>query len=162
MDFLLIAIGILLIITGFIGCIAPTLPGPPLNYIALLLLHFFTSASFSTQYLVILGIIVLVIVAMDYILPIIGAKAFGVSKHGMWGSFIGMFIGIIFFPPFGLILGVILGAVIGELAAGKEKSDALKAGFATFALTIFMLIIKLALAGYLSYVFVVESFIVMM
>jgi uncharacterized protein YqgC (DUF456 family) len=158
MDILLIIIGIILIVTAFIGCVLPALPGPPLGYLALILLQFGSTSPFSTNYLLILGAVIAGIFALDYLLPVFGAKVFGVSKYGTWGSFIGMIIGLIFFPPFGLIIGVILGAVIGELAAGKEKSDALKAGAATFALTILMMIIKLSLVGYMAYVFAVEGF----
>ena len=158
MDILLIIIGIILIITAFIGCILPALPGPPLGFLALILLQFGSTSPFSTNYLLILGAVVAGVFALDYILPVFGAKAFGVSKYGTWGSFIGMVIGLIFFPPFGLIIGVILGAVIGELAAGKENSDALKAGAATFALTIFMMMLKLSLVGYMAYVFTIEGY----
>jgi len=36
----LIIIGLLLAILGFVGCLLPVLPGPPLSYIALLVLSF--------------------------------------------------------------------------------------------------------------------------
>ena len=68
-----------------------------------------------------------------------------------------MIVGIIFFPPIGMILGLILGAIAGELIAGKENSEALKAGFASFVLSIFMIIVKLSLSILFTYHFFVES-----
>jgi uncharacterized membrane protein YbaN (DUF454 family) len=43
MDYVLIVFGVLFIIAGILGGVLPVLPGPPLSYIGLLLLHFLTS-----------------------------------------------------------------------------------------------------------------------
>ena len=40
MDILLIILGILCLIAGLAGCILPMIPGPPVAYAGLLLLHF--------------------------------------------------------------------------------------------------------------------------
>jgi len=40
MDYFLIGLGILFLILGILGGILPVIPGPPLSYAALLLLHF--------------------------------------------------------------------------------------------------------------------------
>lgn len=153
METLIIIIGVVLNILGVIGCIAPALPGPPLNYITLLLIHY-SGYPFSNKFLFIwLGITIL-ITALDYILPLMGAKFYGVSNKGIWGSFIGMVIGIIFFPPFGMILGLLIGAIIGELIAGKQDSEALRSGMVTFLLSMFMIIAKLAVSGIMMFYFV--------
>jgi len=39
-DIWILIVVFLLSLTGIIGCIAPGLPGPPLNYIALLLVQY--------------------------------------------------------------------------------------------------------------------------
>jgi uncharacterized protein YqgC (DUF456 family) len=157
MDIALILIGLILTLIGIIGCIVPAIPGPPLNYIAIIVLKFVSDESFPFEFILIWGIIVIIITVMDYVLPVLGAKIFGVSKYGIWGSFIGMIVGIIFFPPVGMILGLILGAIAGELIAGKENSEALKAGAASFVLSIFMIIVKLSLSILFTYHFFVES-----
>src|SRR4030042_5842962 len=106
--------------------------------------------------LIIFVSLTIIVTGLDYVLPVIGAKKFGVSKYGVIGSFIGMIIGI-FFTPVGMILGLILGAVLGELAAGKKKTEALKAGAVTFFLSIFMMLLKLSLSIVMSYYFIKES-----
>lgn len=61
MDILLIILGILCLIVGLAGCILPMIPGPPVAYAGLLLLHFTDKAQFSTtQLLLWLAAVVLV------------------------------------------------------------------------------------------------------
>ena len=52
-DILLIVFGIICLLVGLAGCILPALPGPPLAYIGMLLLHFTDRAQFSTIELVV-------------------------------------------------------------------------------------------------------------
>jgi len=68
-----------------------------------------------------------------------------------------MIIGLIFFPPFGMIIGLFLGAVVGELLAGKEEWQALKVGSVTFFASMFMILIKLAASGVMTYYFIKAS-----
>ena len=42
LDIILIILGVLCLITGLMGCILPFLPGPPVAYLGLVLLHFTT------------------------------------------------------------------------------------------------------------------------
>ena len=158
LDILIIFIGTGLVILGIIGCIVPALPGPPFNFIAVLLLTLLPESGITSEFIIWLGVLTVLITALDYILPVFGAKVFGVSNYGIAGSFIGMLIGLLFFPPVGLLLGLILGAVAGELIAGKNNSEALKAGAATFLLSIFMILLKLSLSVFMTYHFVIESF----
>jgi uncharacterized protein YqgC (DUF456 family) len=53
-------------------------------------------------------------------------------------------------------LGVLVGAVVGELIAGKNESEALKAGFATFVASLIMIVVKLILSGLMTFYFVKE------
>jgi len=159
MEFVLILLGIICIIVGIIGCIIPTIPGPPLSYAALILLQFTKEESvFSTDFLIKFAILTIIISFADYVLPLIGAKKYGTTKHGIWGAILGMIIGIIFFPPFGMILGIFIGAVIGELIAGKENSNALKAGLITFLGSITAIFIKLSLSLVMTFYFFIYLF----
>lgn len=155
-EVVVIIIGVLLSVTGLIGCIIPALPGPPLNYVAILLIHFTGLAEFSNRFLIIYLLLNIAVVIFDYALPVYGAKFYGASKKGIWGSIIGLVIGLFFFPPFGVILGVLIGAVIGELIAGKNESEALKAGIATFVASLIMIVAKLILSGLMTFYFVKE------
>jgi len=38
-DIILVVLGICLLVVGLVGCILPVIPGPPLSYVALLLLN---------------------------------------------------------------------------------------------------------------------------
>jgi len=153
MDVVLIIIGIILLIIGFAGCIIPGIPGPPIAYIGLLIQIFKTENPFTTKFLVIWALIMVVVSALDYIVPVIGTKKFGGSKRGVWGSVIGLFAGIFFFPPIGLIIGPFLGAFIGELTGGKETESALKAGFGSFIGFITGVALKLVVTGLMAYYF---------
>jgi uncharacterized protein len=158
MDYLLIITGIILALLGLAGCILPVIPGPPLNFAALLLLHFSTKVQFSTRFLIIMAALTIIISILDYMVPVWGAKKFGSSKRGIWGSLIGLMVGFFFFPPFGIILGSFAGAVVGELTAGKETTSALKSGFGTFIGFITGIILKLMVSGLMTWYFFRELF----
>jgi uncharacterized protein YqgC (DUF456 family) len=156
MDTFLIITGIILLLAGLAGCVLPALPGPPLSYIALLLLHFTGRYQFSNKFLIIWLIITAVVVILDYLVPVWGAKKFGAGKRGVWGSIIGLLLGFFIFPPFGIILGPFLGAVIGEMSSGKETGAALKAGFGSFAGFIAGTLLKLVASGMMTWYFFKE------
>lgn len=111
----------------------PVLPGPPVAYLALWLLHFTGYAEFTVTELVVWGLLVVLAQAMDYVTPMLGTKYSGGSKWGNWGCAVGTVAGIFVFPPWGILLGPFVGAFVGELLGGKASGDALKAGFGAFA-----------------------------
>ncbi len=156
MDFVLIGFGIILMTVGIIGCVLPLLPGPPLNYIGLLLLHFTGRYNFSTEFLVLWAIITAVVYGVDLLIPVWGTKKFGGSKYGIWGSIIGLLAGFLFFPPFGIIIGPFAGAVIGELIAGKDSGAALKSGFGSFVGFFTGTVLKLVASGMMTWYFAKE------
>ncbi len=153
MDYVLIAIGILLTLVGIAGCIIPGLPGTPLNFLAVLLLHFTRFADYTNNQLFLYGAIAAAIYLADTYLPIWGTKKFGGTKKGVWGSIIGLLIGMIFFPPIGIIVGPFAGAVIGELIAGQDNKSALRAGFGAFVGFITGTGLKLAGSGWMTWIF---------
>lgn len=158
MDYVLIVLGILLMLSGLAGCILPVIPGPPLSYIGLLMLHFTERYQFSTNFLILWAIITVVIYGLDYVIPVWGTKKFGGSKRGVWGSVIGLVVGFFFFPPFGIIIGSFLGAVIGELTSGKDTGAALKSGFGSFVGFLTGTILKLIASGMMTWYFGKELF----
>jgi uncharacterized protein YqgC (DUF456 family) len=153
MDILLIIIGILLILVGIIGCIIPGIPGPPIAYIGMLLQIFKTENPFTAKFLIIWALITIGVSVLDYVVPAVGTKKFGGSRRGVWGSIIGLFAGIFFFPPVGLIIGPFLGAFLGELTGGKETQAALKAGFGSFIGFLSGVVLKLVVTGLMAFYF---------
>ena len=114
MDILLIILGALCLLVGLIGCVVPVLPGVPLAYVGLLLLHWTEQVQFTWQFLVIWAVITIVIQVLDFIIPAWGTKKFGGTKWGVTGSTLGLLVGL-FMGPFGIIAGPFVGAVVGEL-----------------------------------------------
>jgi uncharacterized protein YqgC (DUF456 family) len=153
MDYFLIGFGILLMVSGILGGILPILPGPPLSYVGLLLLHFTERYQFSSRFLLIWAVITVLVYVLDYIVPVWGTKQFGGSKRGVWGSIIGLLIGLFFFPPFGIIIGPFVGAVVGELTTGKDSQSALKSGFGSFLGFLAGTLLKLITSGMMTWYF---------
>jgi uncharacterized protein YqgC (DUF456 family) len=151
----LTVLGFIFIIIGIIGCVIPGIAGPPFSFLALICLSIVKKwEPFSARLLIILGILTVLVQALDYLLPAVGAKKFGATKYGFWGTIIGMVLGIFFVPPFGIIFGAFLGAILGEIIAGKETSKALKAGWGVFAGVMAGMILKLILAGIMTFYFI--------
>lgn len=153
MDIFLIIIGAICLLIGILGCVLPVLPGVPLAYCGLLLLHATDKVQFSWQFLVIWAVVTIVVQVLDSVVPIWGTKKFGGSKMGVWGSTIGLLIGL-FFGPWGIVLGPFLGAVIFELIDGKNTRLALKAGWGSFVGLMTGTILKLICCGLMTYYFI--------
>ncbi len=156
MDIAILIIAILLILTGLTGCILPVIPGPPLSFFGLLVLHFTKFAAFETGFIVLFAFIAAIATLMDYAAPLWTTKRFGGSKKGIWGAAIGMFAGLFLFPPFGIIVGPLIGAVAGELLHGSESSKAIRAGLGSFAGFFLGMGLKLAASLAITYYFVKE------
>lgn len=171
MDILLIILGAICLLIGIIGCVAPVLPGVPLAYLGLLLLHWTERVQSSWQFLTVWAVIVVVIQLLDYFIPAWGTKKFGGTKWGVWGSTIGLFVGL-FMGPMGIVIGPFLGAVVGELLyfnrhpqtaqssdeIGKNSqfNRALRAGLGSFIGLLTGTIIKLICCGMMVFYFVKE------
>lgn len=156
MDILLIIGGIFFLLLGLVGCILPGLAGPPLSYVGLLLLHFTEKYQFSTRFLIIWVVITLLVSLLENLIPIWGTKKYGGSKRAIWGSVIGLFVGLFVFPPMGIIIFPFIGAVVGELSAGKGTNEALRAGFGAFMGFVVALVMKLTVSGLMIFFFVKE------
>jgi uncharacterized protein len=131
METFLLILAILCLLGGLAGAVLP-LPGPPLSYAGLLLLHYSGYASLSKSVLVGFLIATLASVVADYYASIWGTKKLGGTSWGSWGSMIGLLIGLFVIPGIGLFLGAFLGAFVGELAGGADSTKAFKAAIGSF------------------------------
>jgi len=154
-DYILLTLGIILMLLGLIGCLAPVLPGPPLSFMGILLLHFSRFGDFSLTALISFAIITAVVSVLDYVVPVWGTRRFGGSKYGTRGATIGLVIGI-FLGPAGIIIGPFLGAVVGELLFKDDMKYALKAGFGSLLGFLTGIGLKLAASCIMSFYFVKE------
>jgi len=157
MDVFLIVLSGFLIFLGLLGSVLPILPGIPLSYLGILLLHFTDKYNFSTEFLVSWAIIVIVVSILDYLIPVWGAKKFGGTKKGIWGCSIGLIVGM-FMGPFGIIIGPFIGAFIGELLSNKSSKDALRAAFGSFIGLLIGIAGKLVIAGFFVYYYLITIF----
>jgi len=116
-----------------LGSFLPVLPGPPLAWVGLLLLYLTGAVPMNWWILGITGIIAAFMAVADYVIPAHGAKRFGASRYGIWGTNIGLVIGLFLPVPFGFVIGAFLGALIGEyLHSASDHKRALKAAAGSF------------------------------
>lgn len=127
MEILFIVLSIVLLLGGIAGCVLPILPGVPLAYAGVLLMHWTDKVHFSTSQLIGWLVIVIVLQVLDYISPILGSKYGGGTSHGNRGCMAGTIVGM-FFMPWGIVFGPFLGAVIGEMLGGSDLPRAVRAG----------------------------------
>jgi hypothetical protein len=126
---LLITLGLLLLAAGVLGAFIPVLPGPPLSFAGLLLIHLTPGYSFSANLLITFGALAVIITIIDFVLPVYGTRKTGGTKRGIYGAAIGLMVGIFFFPPAGIIVGPFVGALIAELSNNKDLGPATRAAF---------------------------------
>ena len=156
MDYILVIVAALLIVFGLLGCIIPIIPGPPLSFGGLLILHFTKWGPINSDLLLWLGIAAAVVTVLDYVFPIWATKKFGGSKRGIWGSTIGLIVGLFFFPPLGIIIGPFIGAFIGEITANQSQRNAMKSAIGSFIGFLLGTGFKFAVSGITTYHFFKE------
>lgn len=155
MDGLLIILGIVLLLAGLIGCLLPVLPGPPLSFLALLMLQFTAWGDFSARFLWGAAVAAVLVTLLDYVVPIWGTKRFGGTRGGVWGASIGLVVGLFFGPP-GIILGPFLGAFLGEMAGHSDSNKAFKAAIGSFIGLLTGIVLKLIVSGVFTWYFFKE------
>lgn len=136
-----IILAVICAIIGIVGSIVPGLPGPPVAWVALLLVHLSKVHPYTMNFLVVMGIVAAVITVLDFIVPVWGTKKMGGTKSGTKGSTIGLIVSVFVLPilgitigPFGILgilAGPFLGAYIGELMA-NNKEGAFRAAIGSF------------------------------
>lgn len=158
MEIALVVLSGLLVLVGVLGAILPILPGPIISWVGILILHITEYADYSTTFLVVTALIVIVITVLDYFIPIWGTKTFGGTKAGVMGSTVGLVVGL-FFPPLGLIVGPFLGALVGEIVANRnEFKKALKSATGSFLGFLLGTGLKLTYCGVMIYYYFVAVF----
>ncbi|OUL61457.1 DUF456 domain-containing protein [Flavobacterium sp. AJR] len=133
MDSLLLLLGFICMIVGILGSFLPVLPGISLSWVGLLLLYMTKVVPMNYWVLGITLAVTIIISVLNYIIPAKGTKKFGGSTYGVWGTNIGLVVGIFAPIPFGFIIGPFAGAFIGELIYdSKDHNRALKAATGSF------------------------------
>jgi uncharacterized protein YqgC (DUF456 family) len=146
-----VALGLMII--GIVGSVLPVIPGPILSFFGLIIFYIFQENEAVSGFFVFLSAVsMLILVAFDYILPIMGAKFAGASKKGQWGAVIGALLGMVLFPPLGIFVGALIGAMLGEMQDGKRTQEAMRAALGIIVGGAVAIILQIAYsAGVLIY-----------
>ena len=153
MEILIIIISSLIFLFGIIGCFLPIIPGPPLAFISVLLIEFFTEYTFKEE-IYFIGGLVIIVTFLDYYVQIKGVQLFGGGKKSTNGAIFGLIAGLFLFPPFSILIGPFVGSFIGALM--ESDNDILKSiKIATGAFVGFIsgVILKISVFGYIIYYF---------
>ncbi len=157
MDIFLTLLGFVLVLLGIIGAFLPVLPGPLTGWFGLLLLHLTKAVPQDWTFLgVTLGLAILIWI-LDYVIPAMGTKKFGGTKYGVYGTTIGLIVGLLSPIPFGILIGAFFGALIGELIYdSKDTNRALKASFGAFLGFLASITIKFSIATVYFVLFMIK------
>lgn len=127
-------IALFVMLIGALGTVLPAIPGTPVIFAAALGYSFYEGFHKITPLvLAVLFFLMALTFIIDYFSGVLGAKKYGASRYGTWGSFLGGIVGVIFLNIPGLIIGPFVGAVTGEMIAGQSFKTALKVGLGTMA-----------------------------
>ena len=148
-------LAVILGIVGLVGCILPIIPGPPLSWVGLLLLFLTRPSDMTVGFLMVWLVITIVVTILDYVVPSWVTTKTGGSKAAARGTLVGLLLGLIFFPPWGMIAGSFLGALVSEIVFnGSDLQKSLKPAFGSFLGILLSTGLKLTASGVmLFYIF---------
>ena len=137
MNTLLIILAFVCLLASIVCVFTPVPPAVPVAWLGLLLARLSTLASISTAMLIWSAVIGVLLMVLDYVIPLLTTRQFGGSKYGVWGCTVGLLVAVIGLPfgPTGL-MGVFfwpfVGAFVGELIKQQELRPALRAATGSF------------------------------
>ena len=132
MTIVLWIITIALIAIGVVGTVVPAVPGVILVFAGMALGAWIDDfARIPIWVVVILGVLMVIAWALDYVAGALGAKRAGASGRAIVGAAIGTIVGV-FTGLWGLIFMPLVGAAMGEYSAQRDLRRAGKVGVATW------------------------------
>lgn len=132
MDLIILALAAILMLVGILGSFLPMLPGIPLSWAGLLLLHLTSVIPMNYPFLGVTLLVTIIIFALQYAIPALGTKYLGGSKKGMYGATIGLVAGIFIPVPFAILIAPFVGAYLGEILNKADSRTALRAASGSF------------------------------
>ena len=145
-------IAVILGIVGLVGCILPVIPGPPLSWLGLLMVYLTGPEGMTTTFLIVWLAIAVVVTVLDYIVPSWVTRKTGGSQAAARGTLVGLVLGIIFFPPWGMIAGAFFGALLAEMIFnGRDMAGSLKPAFGSFLGFLLSTGLKLTASGVMMF-----------
>ena len=142
MDIVCCIIWIILCIVSVIWSILPWLPWPQLAYIAILLAQFLMDKPFTRWFVIIWWIVMILLILLDYYLPLLWTQKFWWTKRWNRWCIIWMIVWI-FFGPFWLILWPFAWALIWEYLLKNNIQNSIKPAFWAFIWFVSGILLKL-------------------
>lgn len=136
MNTLLIILAFVCLLASIVCVFTPVPPAVPVAWVGLLLARL-GGAAISTPLLVWAAVVGVLLMVLDYVIPLLTTKQFGGTKWGVWGCTIGLVLAVVGLPfgPTGLA-GVLfwpfVGAFAGEFIKQQDLFPAFKAAFGSF------------------------------
>lgn len=136
MNILLLILAFVCLIVGIVATFTPVPPAVPVAWAGLLLARLGGTA-IGTSALVWAAVIGVVLMVLDYVIPLLTTRHFGGSKYGVWGCTLGLFVSVLGLPfgPTGLV-GVFfwpfVGAFLGEYLKQRELRPSLRSATGAF------------------------------
>lgn len=115
-------------LTSLVGTVLPIIPEAPMIVVGMVIYGLIAGFDELGLYFFIgQTILALAIIGVDYLTTAIGSRYFGGTKAAMWGSAIGLLVGLLFFP-IGLLIGPFLGAALADYAFRRNSDQAIRSG----------------------------------
>ena len=133
-DDLAAALGLLLMVLGFVGVFVPLLPGVPIMLLGAWAYSWLTGWDTLTwPWLLFLTLLTLASVALDFVAAAWVTRRTGASERATAGALAGTVVGVLFLGAYGALAGGMGGAVLGELSLRRGWRPALRSGTGAFA-----------------------------
>ena len=136
MSTVLIILAFVCLLVSFVAVFTPVPPAVPVAWLGLLLARL-GGVAIGTPLLVWSAVVGVLLMVLDYVIPLLTTRQFGGTKYGVWGCTIGLLVAVVGLPfgPTGLV-GVFfwpfVGAFVGEYIKQQELRPSLKAAFGSF------------------------------
>jgi len=117
---------------GFIGLIVPVMPAVAFIWVGIGTYHFFIdpmALTWTTWNTLLIG--TALILLADYLVNMFAVRHYGGSRLSMAASVVGVLMGLLLFPPFGIIVGPFLLVFLTESLRHRTPEEASKVAFAT-------------------------------
>lgn len=136
MNILLIILAFVCLVVGIVATFTPVPPAVPVAWAGLLLARL-GGVAISTSVLIGAAVIGVMLMVLDYVIPLLTTKRFGGTKFGVWGCTLGLLVSIIGLPfgptgLLGLFFWPFVGAFAGELIKQQSFVPALRSAFGAF------------------------------
>lgn len=146
MDIAFYLLAAILVLGGLAGTVLPMLPGIPMIFGGIWLAAAVDGyRHLGTGWLLAIGALGALGVAVDFFAGTLGAKRVGASPRALWGATVGAVVGMFLGIP-GLVFGPFVGALLGELSAGNSVLQSAHVGAGTWIGLLAGTLVKLAIS----------------